>query len=73
MNDFTKDELLEILDARYVKKDTCDARTQDIERKLSNDDKRLAVIEMQVKINNWLSLAIAGGVIALVIKVFLGG
>ena len=73
MIDLTKKEIFEMCDARYVKKDACDARTQKIERKLSNDDKRLAVIELQIKINNWLSLAIAGGVIALVVKIFLGG
>jgi len=31
------------------------------------------VIEQQQKINNWLTFAIAGGIITLVIKVFLGG
>ena len=69
----TKEELIELCDSRYVKKDDCDSTTHDIEKKLSNDDKRLAVIELQVKINNWLTTAIAGGIIALLIKVFLGG
>ena len=72
MSDLSKDELIEIFDARYVKQTDCDSTTHEIEKKLANDDKRLAVIELQVKINNWLSLAIASGVIALVIKVFLG-
>lgn len=69
----TKEELIELCDARYVKKDDCDSTTHDIEKKLANDDKRLAVIELQVKINNWLTTAIAAGIIALLIKVFLGG
>ncbi len=73
MNDMTRADLIESLDVRYVRRDECRSTTRNIERKLSNDDKRLAVIEVQVKINNWLSLAIAGGVIALVIKIFLGG
>lgn len=73
MSELTKEALTEFFDTRYVKKDDCDSTTHDIEKKLSNDDKRLAVIELQVKINNWLTTAIAGGVIALVIKVFLGG
>ena len=73
MSDLTKNELIEMCDARYVRRTECGEQMNDIRVKLHNDDKRLAVIELQVKINNWLSLAIAGGVIALVIKIFLGG
>lgn len=69
--DFT--ELTERFDARYVKREDCDDKHADINGKLSHDDKRLAVIEYQQKINNWLTAAIAGGIIALVIKVFMGG
>ncbi|MBR6914919.1 MAG: hypothetical protein IKN36_01045 [Clostridia bacterium] len=72
MSDLTKGELIEMCDARYVRRAECGEQMNDIRGKLHNDDKRLAVIELQVKINNWLSLAIAGGVIALVIKIFLG-
>ena len=43
------------------------------EKRLSDDDKRLALLEMRLKINNWLSLAIASGIVALVIKIFMGG
>ena len=67
-----KHELFELLDARYQRLDTCADAMGDIEKKLHNDDKRLAVIEFQQKINNWLTAAIATGIIALVIKVFLG-
>ena len=73
MSDLTKEALTEFFDARYVKRCECVTEMDDVHGKLHNDDKRLAVIELQVKINNWLSLAIAGGVIALVIMVFLGG
>ncbi len=73
MSDLTKEALTEFFDTRYVRRAECGEQMNDIRGKLHNDDKRLAVIELQVKINNWLSLAIAGGVIALVIKVFLGG
>ncbi len=72
MNDLNR-EILGACDARYVRRAECAAWMNDVRGKLHNDDKRLAVIELQVKINNWLALAIAGGVIALVIKVFLGG
>lgn len=73
MSDWTKEALFELFDARYVKQDDCDSTTHEIEKKLHNDDKRLAVIEFQVKINNWLTAAIASGIIALLIRVFLGG
>lgn len=36
-------------------------------------DTRLSVIENQQKFNNWLTGLIAGGIIAVVIKLFLGG
>lgn len=60
------------LDLRYVKRDECEDNRVHIQSSLHADDKRLAVIEQQQKINNWLTLAIASGIIALVIKVFLG-
>lgn len=68
-----RDELQEHFDGRYVKKEDCDDRTEDLNKKLHSDDKRLAVIEYQQKINNWLTAAIAGGIISLVIKTFFGG
>ena len=67
-----KRAISEFCDGRYVRRAECDSTTRGVERKLSEDDKRLAVIELQMRINNWLSLAIAGGVIALVIRIFLG-
>ena len=67
------EELTIILDGRYVKRADCDDKNGQIISRLSLDDKRLAVIEYQQKLNNWLTACIAGGIIALVIKVFLGG
>lgn len=67
------EELQERFDARYVKRSDCDVRHDSITNQLAFDDKRLAVIEYQQKLNNWLTAAIAGGIIALVIKVFMGG
>ena len=68
-----KQELTEYFDGRYVQKTDCDTIEADVREKLHADDKRLAVIEHQQKINNWLTAAIASGILALVIKVFLGG
>jgi len=66
-------EILARVDELYVRKDTCETRQDEIDKLLHNDDKRLAVIEYQVKVNTWLTTAIAGGIIALVIKTFFGG
>lgn len=61
------------LDLRYVKRDDCESNREAIQMGLHSDDKRLAVIEQQQKVNNWLTLLIASGIVALVIKVFMGG
>lgn len=63
----------EILDLRYKKIEDCDREMKEATQQHFDLDKRLTVIEQGQKINNWLTLAIAGGIIALVIKVFLGG
>ena len=66
-------QLQDHFDGRYVKIENCENQTKVFSTLLNKDNVRLAVIEQQQKINNWLTLAIAGGIIALVIKVFLGG
>ena len=66
-------ELKKVFDDRYVKIEECNDRQEKINRKFSNDDKRIEILVNQQRINNWLTLAIASGIIALVIKVFLGG
>lgn len=73
MTDLTMEQILHECDYRYKKKDDCDADMDDVNKKLANDNKRLAVIELQVKINNWLTAAIASGIIALVVRSFFGG
>ena len=60
-------------DSRYVKMEYCENQISKVDKLLNRDNVRLAVIEQQQKINNWLTTAIAGGIVALVIKVFLGG
>ena len=60
------------LDEIYVRKDDCQDIQNAVGKKLANDSTRFAVLEFQQKLNNWLTGAIAGGIVALVIKVFLG-
>ena len=66
-------ELKKVFDDRYVMIEDCKDTQKQINTKFSNDDKRIELLINQQKINNWLTLAIASGIIALVIKVFLGG
>ena len=69
------DELKELqghFDDRYVLKSDCNDTKAKITGMLANDDKRIEILIHQQKINNWLTLAIASGIVALVIKVFLG-
>lgn len=66
-------ELKRVFDDRYVMIEDCKDTQKQINSKFSNDDKRIELLINQQKINNWLTLAIAGGIISLVIKVFIGG
>ncbi len=66
-------ELKKVFDDRYVKIEDCNEKQEQVNKKFANDDKRIDLLINQQKINNWLTLAIAGGIISLVIKVFLGG
>lgn len=61
------------LDEIYVRKDDCQDIQSAVEKKLAKDSTRFAVLEYQQKLNNWLTAAICGGIIALLIKVYLGG
>lgn len=66
-------ELKKVFDDRYVLQTDCDTTQQKINGKFANDDKRIELLVSRQTINNWLTGAIASGIIALLIKVFLGG
>ena len=56
----------------FVTRVECNTTIDQINAKLSNDSTRLAVIESQLKTITWLLTAIGSGVIATLIKLFLG-
>lgn len=60
-------------EGKYVWVKDCSERQKDIIGRFANDDKRIELLVQQQKINNWLTSAIAAGIVALLIKVFLGG
>ena len=61
------------LEEIFVTRKECQKTNDEIEKKLSNDLVRLAVIENQLKIITWLLYAVAGGVITMLIKMLFGG
>ena len=66
-------ELKKEFDDRYVLQSDCSETQEKINNKFANDDKRIELLVRQQTINNWLTGAIASGIIALLIKVYLGG
>ncbi|MBR5286444.1 MAG: hypothetical protein IKU30_06040 [Clostridia bacterium] len=61
------------LEKIFITRKECDGNQDAIYKKLNSIDVRSAVLENQQKINNWLTVTIVGGIIALLIKVFVGG
>ena len=64
---------IERLKEIFVTRNKCDEVTESLKSKLSNDSVRLAVIESKLGTITWLLTAVGGGVIATLIKLFLGG
>ena len=69
IEDHDIDRLREI----FVTREECQKTNDEIEKKLSSDLVRLAVIENQLKVITWLLYAVAGGVITMLIKLLFGG
>ena len=57
----------------FVTRMECQKTNDEIEKKLSSDLVRLAVIENQLKVITWLLYAVVGGVITMLIKILFGG
>lgn len=57
----------------FVTRMECQKTNDEIEKKLSSDLVRLAVIENQLKVITWLLYAVVGGVITMLIKMLFGG
>lgn len=68
-----EDADFKILDMRYKRIEDCDKEMAAATHDVFELDKRLVALELGQKINNWLTTGIAGGIVALVIKVYLGG
>lgn len=67
------EQLQKYFDDRYVLQSDCDAVQTEMNKRFSKDDKKLAVLDLKVTACLWLMGVIASGILALVIKVYLGG
>lgn len=70
--DGLKETLRDLLDDVYVSKDDCDRDMQEVEKKLSNDSKELAVINTKLSLVLWLLGAVGAAVITVLIKLLFG-
>ena len=66
-------ELKKVFDDRYVLQCDCSETQEKISNRFSNDNTRIELLISRQNTNNWLTTAIASGIIALLIKVFIGG
>jgi len=67
-----EDKDIERLKEIFVTRQECNTTNDEINRKLSNDSTRLAVIESQLKTITWILTTVGAGVLATVIKLFFG-
>lgn len=70
--DGLKDTLRSLLDDVYVSKKDCDNDMQEVEKKLSNDSKELAVINTKLSLVLWLLGAVGAATITVLIKLLFG-
>lgn len=68
-----EDHDIERLKEIFVTRQECQKQTDGFETKLNKDLVRLAVIETEMKQIKWLTAAVVGGVITMLIKMFFGG
>lgn len=66
------DKDIERLREIFVTRKDCDVEMKSMDEKVSPIVVRMAVLEQQQKVNNWLTALIASGVIAALIKLYLG-
>ena len=70
--DGLKETLRDLLDDVYVSKDNCDRDMEEVNKKLSNDSKELAVINTKLSLVLWMLGAVGASVITVLIKILFG-
>lgn len=66
-------EDIERLREIFVTRQECDSQMNGVEEKIGAENVRLAVIEHQLKNITWILMTVGGGVITILLKLFLGG
>lgn len=66
-------QLQDHFDGRYRQISDCDDIVDALEKRVSKDNVRLAVIEQQNKLMLWILAAVSGGIITMLVKMFFGG
>lgn len=66
-------EDIERLKEVFVMRKECQANVDSVDSKLNKDNVRLAVIENQIKLVLWVLMAVGGGIITMLMKMFFGG
>ena len=70
--DGLKETLRDLLDDVYVSKEDCDNDMAEVEKRLSNDSKELAVINTKLSLILWLLGAVGAATITVLIKILFG-
>lgn len=66
-------EDIERLKELFVTRQECDNTMEAINEKIGNENIRLAVIEHRLGTITWLLMTVGGGIITILLKLFLGG
>jgi hypothetical protein len=68
-----QDQLQDHFDGRYRKIDDCDEIVSGFRKDIHKDDRRLVAIESQLNLVLWVLMAVGGGIITMLVKMFFGG
>lgn len=66
-------QIQEYMELIFVTRKSCDEQTDVYTKRLNEGNTHFAVLDQRLKVTNWLLTAVCGGIVAAVIKLFLGG
>ena len=67
-----QEQLQDHFDGRYKQLKDCETTVEELNKKVSKDNVRLAVIESKVGLVLWVLMGVGGGIITMLIKMFFG-
>lgn len=68
----TREDIQELKEI-FVTRQECQNNVGNVEDKINHNNIRLSVIENQLKLILWTLMAVGGGIITMLIKMFFGG